>query len=51
LIFQYRDAQNGRRFFSGAKIGARFQKQFEPVKAQEFRLNNSDATEARPSPN
>ena len=31
--------------FTGQKIGGSFQKKFEPVKAQEFRLNILDATE------
>ncbi len=43
--FQYRDGGEWKTIFSGDKIGARFQKTFEPVKAQEFRLNILDASE------
>ena len=43
--FQYRDGGEWKTIFSGAKIGERFQKKFEPVTAREFRLNILDATE------
>ena len=43
--FQYRDGDVWKTIFSGAKIGARFQKTFTPVTAREFRLNILDATE------
>jgi alpha-L-fucosidase len=43
--FQYRDGGEWKTIFSGTKIGAKFQKKFEPVKAQEFRLNILDTTE------
>ena len=43
--FQYRDGGEWKTIFCGTQIGAKFQKRFEPVKAQEFRLNILDATE------
>jgi len=43
--FQYRDGGAWKTIFSGTKIGAKFQKNFEPVAAREFRLNILDATE------
>ncbi len=43
--FQYRDGQAWKTIFSGDNIGDHFEKKFEPVKAQEFRLNILDATE------
>jgi alpha-L-fucosidase len=42
---QYRDAQDWKTLFIGQRIGGDFQQKFEPVKAQEFRLNILDATE------
>jgi len=41
--FQYRDGGEWKTIFSGTKIGAKFQKKFEPVTAREFRLNILDA--------
>lgn len=43
--FQYRAGDVWKTIFSGTQIGVRFQRQFTPVKAQEFRLNIRDATE------
>ena len=43
--FQYRDGGGWKTFFSGAQIGAKFEKKFAPVTAKEFRLNILDATE------
>jgi alpha-L-fucosidase len=43
--FQYRAGGEWKTIFSGTKIGAKFQKKFEPVTAREFRLNILDATE------
>ena len=43
--FQYRAGKEWKTFFTGQKIGGSFQKKFDPVKAQEFRLNILDATE------
>jgi len=42
--FQYRDGTEWKTIFTGQRIGKRFQQKFEPVKAQEFRLNILDAT-------
>ena len=42
---QYRNGGEWRTIFSGTQLGDHFQKQFAPVKAQEFRLNILDATE------
>ncbi|MGO8764775.1 MAG: discoidin domain-containing protein, partial [Limisphaerales bacterium] len=43
--FQYRDGGDWKTIFTGEKIGARFEKKFDAVTAQEFRLNILDATE------
>lgn len=43
--FQYRDGNEWKTIFKGTKIGHWFQQKFEPVKAQEFRLNILDATD------
>ena len=42
--FQYRDDGEWKTIFSGDKIGEHFEQQFDPVKAQEFRVNILDAT-------
>lgn len=42
---QYRDGDTWKTIFSGKKLGADFQKKFEPVTAQQFRLNILDASE------
>jgi alpha-L-fucosidase len=42
--FQYRDRSGWKTIFSGTTIGETFEKRFDPVKAQEFRLNILDAT-------
>ena len=41
---QYRDRSGWKTIFSGTTIGDTFEKRFDPVKAQEFRLNILDAT-------
>ena len=43
--FQYRDGGAWKTIFTGERIGARFEKKFDSVSAQEFRLNILDATE------
>jgi alpha-L-fucosidase len=43
--FQYHDGNQWRTIFTGQKIGRWFQQTFEPVTAQEFRLNILEATE------
>ena len=43
--FQYRDGADWKTIFTGEKIGPKFQKKFEPVTAQEFRLNILGATD------
>ena len=43
--FQYREGSEWKTIFTGQKIGEWFQKKFEPVQAQEFRLNILDATD------
>ena len=43
--FQYRDGGEWKTIFSATKIGAKFQKKFEPVTARELRLNILDASE------
>jgi alpha-L-fucosidase len=43
--FQYRDGDDWKTIFTGDRIGARFEKKFDAVSAQEFRLNILDATE------
>jgi alpha-L-fucosidase len=42
---QYRDGKEWKTIFAGTKIGRWFQQKFEPVTAQEFRLNILDATD------
>ncbi len=42
---QYREDGEWKRIFSGKTIGGWFQQKFDPVKAQEFRLNILDASE------
>lgn len=43
--FQYRDGDSWKTIFAGQKIGPGFLRKFEPVTAQQFRLNILDATE------
>jgi alpha-L-fucosidase len=43
--FQYRDGGDWKNIFTGTTLGDNFQKSFEPVTAQEFRLNILDASE------
>jgi len=43
--FQYCEGGAWKTIFSGTQMGERFQKQFAPMKAREFRLNILDATE------
>jgi alpha-L-fucosidase len=43
--FQYRDGKEWKTIFTGQTIGRWFQQKFEPVTAQEFRLNILDATD------
>jgi alpha-L-fucosidase len=43
--FQYRDGKEWKTIFKGNKIGHWFQQKFEPVTAQEFRLNILEATD------
>ncbi len=43
--FQYRDGGDWKTIFSGTSLGDNFQKHFDPVTAQEFRLNILDASE------
>jgi alpha-L-fucosidase len=43
--FQYRAGAEWKTLFTGEKIGPKFQKKFDPVTAQEFRLNILDATD------
>jgi len=43
--FQHREGKEWKTLFTGQKIGGGFQQKFEPVKAQEFRLNILEATE------
>jgi len=42
--FQYRDKSGWKTIFDGSTLGEAFEKHFNPVKAQEFRLNILDAT-------
>jgi alpha-L-fucosidase len=42
---QYREASGWKTIFSGTTLGEWFQKQFEPVTAQEFRLNILESTD------
>ncbi|HEY3932767.1 MAG TPA: alpha-L-fucosidase [Verrucomicrobiae bacterium] len=43
--FQYRNGGDWKNIFTGTTLGDNFQKSFEPVTAQEFRLNILDASE------
>jgi alpha-L-fucosidase len=43
--FQYRDGDAWKTIFVGQKLGAGFHQKFEPVTAQQFRLNILDASE------
>ncbi len=43
--FQHRDGDSWKTIFAGQKIGPAFLRKFEPVTAQQFRLNILDATE------
>ena len=43
--FQYKDAGQWKTLFSGTTLGSQFRKSFDPVTAQEFRLNILEATE------
>lgn len=43
--FQYRAGSDWKTIFTGATLGADFQKSFKPVTAREFRLNILDATQ------
>jgi alpha-L-fucosidase len=43
--FHYRDGNSWKSLFNGERIGAHFEKRFQPVTAREFRLNILDASE------
>jgi alpha-L-fucosidase len=43
--FQYRDGGDWKTIFAGTTLGANFEKHFDSVKAQDFRLNILDATQ------